>query len=103
MVQLFRWRLRHSQQLNPTPIELLEEKEAAAAIEAAVSSLSPRRREVFELVRLHRLSYQQVAETLPISAQTVANHMNAALSKLRRQSPTSRIAQGGNQTSRMLA
>ena len=51
--------------------------------EAAVSSLPPRRQEVFRLVREGGLSYKEVAATLEIAPQTVANLMALALSDLR--------------------
>lgn len=52
-------------------------------VEGAIASLPARRREVFVLARFHRLSYGEIAETLEISPQTVANQMSSALSSLR--------------------
>ncbi len=68
----------------PTPHELLEQGELKAALDRAITSLPPRRREIFILVRVHGLSYREVAEILEVSPQTVANQMSAALSELRR-------------------
>jgi len=67
-----------------TPLEELERDELRAAVEAAVAVLPPRRREVFLLARLEGLSYREIAATLGISEQTVANQMSAALTDLRR-------------------
>lgn len=70
-------------QRTPSPLELTEESESLARAERAVARLPERRREVFLLVRVQGFSYQEVAETLGVSPQTVANHMSAALSQLR--------------------
>jgi len=49
----------------------------------ALDALPPDRREIVELVRLRGLSHREVAETLGISPQTVANRMTLALADLR--------------------
>ena len=67
----------------PTPDEDLVSSEMAARVAAACEGLSVRRREVFELVRFGGFSFQEVAEALDLSVQTVANHMSAALRHLR--------------------
>jgi RNA polymerase sigma-70 factor, ECF subfamily len=67
----------------PTPGEELENGELARAIREAIEALPTRRREVFLLARFHGLSYAQIAETMAVSPQTVANHMSAALAALR--------------------
>jgi len=69
---------------RPSPLELVEQAEERSAIEHAIASLPPRRREIFILVRVHGMSYGEVAQILDISPQTVANQMSAALSTLRR-------------------
>jgi RNA polymerase sigma-70 factor (ECF subfamily) len=50
---------------------------------AAVTRLPERRREVFRLVREEGLSYQEIAEIMGLSTQTVANHMSLAMADLR--------------------
>jgi RNA polymerase sigma-70 factor, ECF subfamily len=83
-----RWRdraLRRERRGPLTPIEFVERSELSDAVGAALSALPPRRREIFSLSRVHGLSYQEIAETLGISPQTVANQMSAALSTLREQ------------------
>lgn len=80
------WRERapaEQQPSNPTPIQALEGKELRTAAEDAIEALPPRCREVFELARFENLSYRQIAQTMEISPQTVANQISAALSKLR--------------------
>ncbi len=66
-----------------TPDLEMEAVEFEAAAREAVESLPPRRREVFRLVRESGLSYQEVADILELSRQTVANQMSLALSDLR--------------------
>lgn len=61
-----------------------ERIELRTAVEAAVAALPARRREVFTLARFHGLSHAEIAETMDISPQTVANQMSAALDTLRR-------------------
>ena len=72
----------------PTPLELLDRKLEEAEVEShlrrAVAALPPRRQEIFTLARVHGLSYQEIAETLRLSPQTVANQMSRALADLRR-------------------
>jgi RNA polymerase sigma-70 factor (ECF subfamily) len=67
-----------------TPLEELEGDELRAAVEVAIAVLPPRRREVFLLARIEGLSHREIAVTLGISMQTVANQMSAALTDLRR-------------------
>ena len=52
-------------------------------VEEALNSLPPKRRQVYELCRREGLSYQEVAERLQISPNTVKEHMAKALASLR--------------------
>ncbi|HMN10439.1 MAG TPA: RNA polymerase sigma-70 factor [Gemmatimonadaceae bacterium] len=63
--------------------ELLEAAELERAIELAIESLPPRRREVFVLSRYHGLGNAQIADVLGVSPQTVANQLVGALRTLR--------------------
>lgn len=54
-----------------------------ADIRRAIDALPSRRREVFTLARFQGLSHREIAETLGIASQTVANHMRLALEELR--------------------
>lgn len=53
----------------------------------AMSDLPPMRRKVFELSRLHGLSYKEISDRLSISEKTVENHINHALKQLRHSFP----------------
>jgi RNA polymerase sigma-70 factor (ECF subfamily) len=67
-----------------TPADELEGAELEAAYREALANLPERRREVFLLSRQHGLSYREIADTMDISPQTVANQLSAALAELRR-------------------
>jgi RNA polymerase sigma factor (sigma-70 family) len=67
----------------PSPLEHAAASELAATMAAAVSRLPPRRREIFVMVRVHGLTYQEVADGLGLAPQTVANQMSAAMASLR--------------------
>lgn len=69
---------------SATPADNLREEEVEALFRAAVAALPPRRQDVFLLARVHGLSHQEIAETMEISVQTVANQMSNALAELRR-------------------
>lgn len=76
--------LEREQHWTPTPLQLLEHAELRSAIQEAIESLPPRRREVFLLGYLHGCRHAEIAEIMRISEQTARNHMSAALSDLRR-------------------
>lgn len=61
----------------------VETSELAEMLEEAMSELSPRNREIFELSRVHELTYREIAETLGISIKTVETLMGRALRALR--------------------
>jgi RNA polymerase sigma-70 factor (ECF subfamily) len=66
-----------------TPYEDVRGAELQRLAAAAVARLPERRREVFRLAREEGLSYQEIAEVLDLSPQTVANHMSLAMADLR--------------------
>ena len=66
-----------------TPYENIQGAELQRLAAAAVARLPERRREVFRLAREEGLSYQEIAEIMDLSAQTVANHMSLAMADLR--------------------
>jgi RNA polymerase sigma factor (sigma-70 family) len=82
-----RWRRNHSNDPTllspPTPEEELSGAEFMLRFREALESLPPRRREVFELIRLRGLSHRDVAEVLNVSYRTVANHLRLAMRDLR--------------------
>lgn len=63
--------------------EQLLKRETEAAIRAAVSRLSPQRQEVFRLSREEFLSYDEIAEKMNLSKNTIRNHLSSALSFIR--------------------
>lgn len=67
-----------------SPQERLEADEFHAALEHAIARLPPRQREVLSLSRIDGLSRGEIAEITGLAPQTVANHLVAALSSLRR-------------------
>ncbi|WP_164735217.1 RNA polymerase sigma-70 factor [Pseudoflavitalea rhizosphaerae] len=52
-------------------------------LEKAVNTLSPQRKEVYLLKYQERLSYEEIAQKLGISKNTVRNHMTRALEEIR--------------------
>jgi RNA polymerase sigma-70 factor (ECF subfamily) len=62
---------------------LLAEEEIDVAVRRAVAGLPDRCREVFELSRVHGLTYAEIARTLGISVKTVEAQMGKALKVLR--------------------
>ena len=76
-----RERFRSSSQ--PTPADVLDERETARVLLQEIERLPVRRREIFELGCLHGLSYREIAETLGVAIPTVANQMSAAIKHLR--------------------
>lgn len=61
-----------------------EQPALRAALERAIAELPPRRQEVFLLRMVDDLSYQEIAEIMGTSKQTVANQLSRALATLRR-------------------
>jgi RNA polymerase sigma-70 factor, ECF subfamily len=68
---------------SPTALSNLEEEEMEGAIQAAISELPPRCREIFELSRVHGLKYSEIATQLGISVKGVEAQMGKALRLLR--------------------
>lgn len=51
---------------------------------ATLVELPPRKKQIFELAKLHGLSHKEIAERLDISPKTVNNHITEALRYLRK-------------------
>jgi RNA polymerase sigma-70 factor, ECF subfamily len=66
-----------------TPAEDFEATSFRHEVEEAIGRLPKRRREVLVLSRFHGLTHQEIADTMGLSRQTVANHMMSALTNLR--------------------
>ncbi len=56
---------------------------ARPVLERILGALKPRDRSVLILFAVEGLSYQEIANVLGLSAQTVANHMSLAMADLR--------------------
>lgn len=65
-----------------TPLQDLEHSELRDLIREGLDTLSPRRREIFILIRYHGLSYKETAQLLDIAPQTVANNLSQAIHSL---------------------
>ncbi len=65
-----------------TPEQALIRKEFKHRVEAAVNSLPPKAKLVYQLIRMDGLSYRETAELLGISSKTVDAHMVAAMKKM---------------------
>lgn len=74
--------------LHPGKDVLLDEEldfnELERAYSNAVDQLSPRRKEIFLLSRVHSLSNAEIAERMNISSKTVENQMTSALAEIRK-------------------
>lgn len=66
-----------------TPAQHLEAACLRREVRVAIDLLPERRRDAFVLSRFHGLSHHEIADTLGISSQTVANHLSAAMADLR--------------------
>lgn len=64
---------------NPSPLEILTQKELRTALWSAIDGLPARRREALVLVRIQGLSLEEAAQQMSLSRQTVANHISLAL------------------------
>lgn len=67
---------------NPVLLGLFRQ-DLRETIESAISTLSPRVREVFCMSYLEDMSNKEIAERLGLSTSTVENHMYTALKQLR--------------------
>ncbi|WP_316789677.1 RNA polymerase sigma-70 factor [Pedobacter frigoris] len=74
---------KFTEELDLAGDELLMEKELEQLIDAAIEKLPPKMKQVFELSRKENLSYQEIAQQLNISTQTVKNQVSTALRILR--------------------
>jgi RNA polymerase sigma-70 factor (ECF subfamily) len=61
----------------------IQEQECKAIINRAIQQLSPQRRMVFTLSRMGGLSYDEIAQQLNLSRNTVRNTMAETLRSLR--------------------
>ncbi len=66
------------EQVSPQQLQRFD-----ALVEEALDTLPPVRRKVYELCRMQKKSYQEIADELNISQNTVRDHMSRALATLR--------------------
>ena len=59
------------------------QKERIKKLKAAIETLPPKRKKIFELNRFDGLTYKEIAEELSISPRTVEDHISKALKSLR--------------------
>jgi RNA polymerase sigma-70 factor (ECF subfamily) len=82
------YRLAHADLLNPkedthTPLSHILEKELNEQIENALQTLPPQCREILTLHKIDGLPYQEVADRLNISINTVRTQLTRAMKKMR--------------------
>jgi RNA polymerase sigma-70 factor (ECF subfamily) len=65
------------------PVEDLQHQELRRAMKRAVAELPERRRMIYQMARLHGMTYAEIACALDISTKTVENQMGRALKTLR--------------------
>ena len=63
--------------------DYLLNKERNAILNAALETLSPKRREIFKLCKFEDKSYKEVADILQISPSTVSNQLVAAIKSIK--------------------
>ncbi len=63
--------------------EVIERRQLASALEAAVQALPPNYREVIQLFHVERLSYKEIALTLDVPIGTVMTWLHRARTKLK--------------------
>lgn len=69
---------------SPTPEEMLDVRQRLSAVQATLSRLHPRTRQILLMHRLDGLRYREIAERLGISESAVEKHVaKAALGLLR--------------------
>jgi len=82
-----RWRDRvmggEAERSAPAANERAEQTELSAAIAEALSSLSPRARDIARLRLIDRLSRREIAEVLGIALPTVSVHLTRTVKRLR--------------------
>ena len=71
------------QSQDDQPLNMLISQEIVAEIENAIDALPAQCKEVFSLARLDGLSYQEIADKLGVSINTVRTQITRAMTKLR--------------------
>lgn len=64
---------------HPSPETQLDAREMTKQVGAVIDRLPPRRKQIFILIRIQGLSYEEVSNQLGISKLTIKQHMHKAL------------------------
>ncbi len=91
--------LKSSSQIQAVPIELLQEqltqvdpvsqdKEYAKIVAASIEILPPKCKEAFVLIHVRNLSYQEAAEVLDVSINTIKTQIKRAFKLIRTEIPS---------------
>ncbi|MEI8225572.1 MAG: RNA polymerase sigma-70 factor [Bacteroidota bacterium] len=76
--------LKSLQEINEEPVDMeLEYNELTNKLDEIIKALPPRQKEVYLLHRVEGLKYNEIAERLYISVNTIENHMSRALKTIR--------------------
>ena len=76
--------LKTIQKINEEPVNVkLEYDELKNKLDEIIQTLPPRQKEVYLLHRVEGLKYNEIAERLSISENTIENHMSRALKTIR--------------------
>jgi len=70
-------------QNDNNPLSMIISEETVGEIERAIDALPPQCKEVFQLLRFDGLSYQEIADKLGVSINTVRTQITRAMAKLR--------------------
>jgi RNA polymerase sigma-70 factor (ECF subfamily) len=76
--------LKTLQEINEEPVNVeLEYKELTNKLDEIIKALPQRQREIYLLHKIEGLKYNEIAERLHISVNTIENHMSRALKTIR--------------------
>jgi RNA polymerase sigma-70 factor (ECF subfamily) len=76
--------LKSLQEINEEPVNVeLEYKELTNKLDEIIKALPQRQKEVYLLHKVEGLKYNEIAERLNISVNTIENHMSRALKTIR--------------------
>ena len=64
--------------------DLIDDDDYSKLMSELIESLSPRQKEIFQLSRIHGLTYKEIAELKQISVETVREHVSLALKKIKK-------------------
>ncbi len=75
--------LQRMQKIRSGQEEWLLNKELEKIYQEAITQLSPQQQRIFRMIREEEMTYQQIADELDISRNTVRNHMSEAIRSVR--------------------